>query len=214
VHAIYFYKDKQGNQPVLDYMRELARHDSKDSRIKLNKLNDYIELLSQQGTRAGQPYIKHLDAEIWELRPLRDRILFVAWLDGSFVLLHHFVKKTQKTPRREIEKAKRELQDLKERGEMKNSAIGSNWKDVRAELFTKEEILESDLRVAIMTELIEARREKGISQKKLEELSGVSQPVIARMETGKTSPQLDTVLKVLASLGKTLAVVPLEQEKV
>ena len=116
MHAIYFYKDKQGNQPVLDYMRELARHDSKDSRIKLNKLNDYIELLSQQGIRAGQPYIKHLDEEIWELRPLRDRILFVAWLDGSLVLLHHFVKKTQKTPRREIEKAKRELQDLKERG--------------------------------------------------------------------------------------------------
>ncbi len=116
VHAIYFYKDKHGNQPVLDYMRELARRDSKDSRIKLNKFNDYIELLSQQGTRAGQPYIKHLDEEIWELRPLRDRILFVAWLDGSFVLLHYFVKKTQKTPRREIEKAKRELQDLKERG--------------------------------------------------------------------------------------------------
>ena len=61
--------------------------------------------------------------------------------------------------------------------------------------------------------LKEARHEQGISQKKLEELSGVSQPVIARMETGKTSPQLDTVLKVLASLGKTLAVVPLEQEK-
>nr|WP_265333687.1 type II toxin-antitoxin system RelE/ParE family toxin [Streptococcus gordonii] len=116
VHAIYFYKDKHGNQPVLDYMRELARCDNKDSWIKLNKLNDYIELLSQHGTRAGQPYIKHLDAEIWELRPLRDRILLVAWLDGSFVLLHHFVKKTQKTPRREIEKAKRALQDLKERG--------------------------------------------------------------------------------------------------
>ena len=97
---------------------------------------------------------------------------------------------------------------------MKNSAIGSNWKEVRAELFTKEEILESDLRVAIMTELIEARHEKGISQKKLEELSGVSQPVIARMETGKTNPQLDTVLKVLASPGKTLVVVPLAQEKV
>lgn len=68
------------------------------------------------GFRAGQPYFKHLDAEIWDLRPLQDRILSVAWLDGSFVLLHHFVKKTQKTPRRGIEKAKRELQDLKERG--------------------------------------------------------------------------------------------------
>ena len=96
---------------------------------------------------------------------------------------------------------------------MENSAIGSNWKDVRSQLFTKEEILESDMRVTIMSELIEARHEQGISQKKLEELSGVSQPVIARMETGKTSPQLNTVLKVLASLGKTLAVVPLEQRK-
>ena len=57
--------------------------------------------------------MKHLEDEIWELRPLRDRILFVAWVDGSFVLLHHFVKKT---PRRKIEKAKRELKDLKERG--------------------------------------------------------------------------------------------------
>ncbi|VJH22727.1 transcriptional regulator [Streptococcus pneumoniae] len=64
-----------------------------------------------------------------------------------------------------------------------------------------------------MSELIEARYEQGISQKKLEEVSGIGQPVIARMETGKTSPQLDTVLKVLASLGKTLAVVRLEQGK-
>lgn len=96
---------------------------------------------------------------------------------------------------------------------MTNSAIGSNWKDIRKELFSQEEILESDMRVAIMSELIQARKKQGISQKKLEELSGVSQPVIARMETGKTSPQLDAVLKVLASLGKTLAVVPLEQEQ-
>ncbi|MDS5608954.1 helix-turn-helix transcriptional regulator [Streptococcus pneumoniae] len=69
------------------------------------------------------------------------------------------------------------------------------------------------MRVAIMSELIEARYEQGISQKKLEEVSGVSQPVIARMETGESSLQLDTVLKVLTSLGKTLAVVPLEQGK-
>ncbi|VMF43523.1 transcriptional regulator [Streptococcus pneumoniae] len=64
-----------------------------------------------------------------------------------------------------------------------------------------------------MSELIEARYEQGISQKKLEEVSGVSQPAIARMETGESSLQLDTVLKVLTSLGKTLAVVPLEQGK-
>ena len=59
---------------------------------------------------------------------------------------------------------------------------------------------------------IKARQEKGISQKKLEELSGVKQPVIARMEKGNTNPQLDTILKVLVPLGKTLAIVPLDNK--
>lgn len=78
------------------------------------------------------------------------------------------------------------------------------WEEVRNEIFTPEEIRESDLRVAIIGEMVKARQEKGISQKKLEELSGVKQPITARMETGKTSPRLDTVLKVLGALGKTL----------
>ena len=60
---------------------------------------------------------KHLEDEIWELRPLRDRILFAAWTGDGFVLLHHFMKQTQKTPRREIEQAKRELVDFKQRSE-------------------------------------------------------------------------------------------------
>ena len=93
-----------------------------------------------------------------------------------------------------------------------NPAIGSSWEEVEKELFTPEEIAASDLRVALIGELIKARREKGISQKKLEELSGVRQPIIARMEKGSTSPQLETILKVLAPLGKTLAVVPLESK--
>lgn len=93
----------------------------------------------------------------------------------------------------------------------KNSAIGRSWDEVRAELFTPEEIAESDLRVALIGELIKARQEKGLSQKKLEELSGVKQPIIARMEKGLTNPQLDTILKVLAPLGKTLAIVPLKK---
>lgn len=85
------------------------------------------------------------------------------------------------------------------------------WKDVRPEFYTAEEIKESNLRVAIIGELIKARQEKNISQRELEELSGVKQPIISRMEAGETSPQLDTILRVLAPLGKTLAVVPLEK---
>jgi ribosome-binding protein aMBF1 (putative translation factor) len=62
----------------------------------------------------------------------------------------------------------------------------------------------SALRGALTAELARARRELGISQKRLEALSGVRQPVIARMERGRTDPRLDTFLKALAPLGKTL----------
>ena len=93
-----------------------------------------------------------------------------------------------------------------------NPAIGRSWEDLQKELFTEEEIAQSNLRVALIGELISARHKQGISQKKLEELSGVRQQVIARMERGNTSPQIETVLKVLAPLGKTLAVVPLKNK--
>ena len=97
---------------------------------------------------------------------------------------------------------------------MSKTAIGSNWKDIRNDLFTQEEIAATDLRVAIISELIRARKELGISQKQLEELSGVKQPVIARIEVGKSIPQLDTLLKILGCLGKTLAIVPLSTSEV
>lgn len=92
-----------------------------------------------------------------------------------------------------------------------NPAIGQSWDEFEKEIFTPEEITASDLRVALIGELIKARNELGISQKELEALSGVKQPVIAKIESGKASPQLDTVMRVLYSLGKTLAIVPLEQ---
>ena len=91
-----------------------------------------------------------------------------------------------------------------------SNAVGGDALKYIDSFLTPEEIAESNLRVALIGELIKARQEKGLSQKKLEELSGVKQPVIARMEKGTTSPQLDTILKVLAPLGKALAIVPLD----
>ena len=116
MYNVFFYKDKHGNEPVLDYMNELDARTDKNSRITLQKIRDYIKVLQAQGIYAKEPYAKHLDGEIWELRPLRDRILFAAWDGTSFIILHHFMKKTQKTPQREIEHAKRNLADYRERG--------------------------------------------------------------------------------------------------
>jgi ribosome-binding protein aMBF1 (putative translation factor) len=93
------------------------------------------------------------------------------------------------------------------------SPRGNSWEEDREKLLTPEERAASELRISMMVELTKARTEKGISQKKLEELCGVKQPVIARMERGYTSPQLDTVLKVLAPLGKTLCIMDIAETR-
>ncbi len=115
MYEIIFYEDRNGNSPIRDYLNELALKNDGDSRINLNKINRYFSKLSQRGTRCGEKFVKHLEGEIWELRPTPNRLLFAAWVENSFVVLHHFRKDTQKTPRREIERAKKELADFRER---------------------------------------------------------------------------------------------------
>ena len=56
-----------------------------------------------------------LKGDIWELRPLDNRIMYAYWKDNTFVLLHYFNKKTKKTPKSEIQIAKNNLKDFLER---------------------------------------------------------------------------------------------------
>ena len=117
MYTINFYRDASGNEPIREYLESLAAKNDKDSRIKLNKIRDYMKILSEHGTRAGEPYMKHIGGELWELRPIRDRIFFFSWNGERFILLHHFVKKSQKTPQREIEQATRNMLDFIERSD-------------------------------------------------------------------------------------------------
>lgn len=61
--------------------------------------------------------MKYLGDDIWELRPIRDRILFSYYKYNTFILLTIFMKDTQKTPQKEIEKAKSYLEDFISRSE-------------------------------------------------------------------------------------------------
>lgn len=115
MYRIIFYENRRGENPVLEYIEKLALRDDKNSRIKFDNVMDCIDQLRENGTRAPEKFVKHVRGEIWELRPLRDRILFAAWVGDSFVLLHQFLKDTPKTPVAEIEKAERELEDFKAR---------------------------------------------------------------------------------------------------
>ena len=96
MYKIIFYVDRHGKSMLLDYISELESNKSKDSRIKLAKIREYVKLLAVNGTYLPENYVKHLEGEIWELRPINNRILFAGWMDDAFVLLHSFVKKNSK----------------------------------------------------------------------------------------------------------------------
>ena len=112
MYEIIFCRDKKRENEVEEYLKELQRRNDKDSRIKTNKIIGYINLLSKHGINLGEPYIKHLKKDIWELRPIRDRILFAYLKNNKIVILTIFIKQTQKTPEREIERAEKYLRDF------------------------------------------------------------------------------------------------------
>jgi len=117
MYEVKFYRDKNGKSEIIDYLDDLKvkNETSKNERVNRDKILAYIGALEQYGTRIGQPIVKHIDGSIWELRPLANRIFFFYWKDNKFVLLHHFIKKTQKTPTREIETARAKVKDFIER---------------------------------------------------------------------------------------------------
>lgn len=62
----------------------------------------------------------------------------------------------------------------------------------------------------MISKLIEARESKGLSQRELAEISGIKQPAIARLENMRSTPQINTLFRLLAPLGYTLSIVPIE----
>jgi phage-related protein len=119
MYEVITYKDNAGRDEISDYMQELFKKSehSKIDRIKLDKIVQYLLYLEKMGTRIGAPFVKHIEGDIWELRPTDDRIFFFYWKNKTFVLLHHFKKMTQKTPKKEIEQAKRNMQNFLKRGD-------------------------------------------------------------------------------------------------
>ena len=85
------------------------------------------------------------------------------------------------------------------------------WEEVEKELFTPEEIAIAKFRASIICQLVDARNSKKISQRQLEKLCGVKQPIISRIEQGLAVPRLDTILKILLSLGKTIEIKDLDK---
>lgn len=119
MYTVEFYETQDGECQVWDFLEGLRikAASNKDARIQHKQASLYIELLQQNGTHMNENITKHLEDGIWELRPGNNRVFYFFFQDNIFVLLHQFRKKSQKTPKREIEKAKRERDDYLSRKE-------------------------------------------------------------------------------------------------
>lgn len=74
------------------------------------------------------------------------------------------------------------------------------------EYVSQEEREQINFQVDLIGKVIEARESQGLSQRDLAELSGIKQPAIARMESMKSIPKIDTLFKILAPLGYTISI--------
>ena len=107
---VVFYEDENGRSEVGELLNDLAQRAAtdKNARIQLKQLMYYIELLQNNGTRLPESITKHITEDIWELRSGDNRVFYFYYQNHTFVLLHYFRKKSQKTPQREIDAAKME----------------------------------------------------------------------------------------------------------
>ncbi len=114
MYEINYYEDNRGRRPVEEFIDGLS------PKMKA-KVFGRLELLEEHGPALGMPFSRHLDDGIFELRTVQGndttRILYFFVVGNEIVLTHGFVKKTQKTPAWEIERAKRIREDWRSRNE-------------------------------------------------------------------------------------------------
>jgi len=106
--SVRFFATEAGSEPVREWLKGLSAHDRKT-------IGEDIKTV-QFGWPLGMPLVAHLEGDIWEVRIKLDnriaRVLFV--MDKhTMILLHGFIKKSQKTPKPEIDLAKQRLKALR-----------------------------------------------------------------------------------------------------
>lgn len=101
--VVGFYEKEDGSSPVEDFLNSL------DNGMR-SKLLMILKVLQEKGNQLREPYSKHLDDGIFEIRGKVgsdiSRVLYFFYYGGKIILTNGFIKKTQKTPVAEIKKAK------------------------------------------------------------------------------------------------------------
>jgi phage-related protein len=108
VLRVVFYRTEAGNEPVRQWLKSLEREDRKIIGRDIKT--------AQYGWPLGMPLIRKLEPDLWEVRSRIGhgiaRTIFSVG-EGTMVLLHGFVKKSQKTPSEDLRTARQRLADLR-----------------------------------------------------------------------------------------------------
>ncbi len=109
---IIFYEKENGDCPVQEFLSSL------DLKMQA-KMIGLLEILEDKGNMLREPYSKHLDDGIFEIRCKVGnnitRVMYFFYHKGKIILTNGFVKKTQKIPKKEIELARERRKDFVER---------------------------------------------------------------------------------------------------
>lgn len=107
--TIEYYEKEDGSLPAEDYILSV-----KDKKLKAKIFHD-LEILELEGNQLRRPTSSHLEDGIFELRTIQGnniaRVLYFFYIDKKIILTNGFTKKTQKTPRKEIDLAKKYRDD-------------------------------------------------------------------------------------------------------
>ncbi|MBQ8475469.1 helix-turn-helix transcriptional regulator [bacterium] len=91
-----------------------------------------------------------------------------------------------------------------------NKKQPKDWETFKNSLnLSQEELYEIELKIELMGKIIAIRKELGLTQAEFADKCNIKQEYLARLERSKTTPQIDTLLKILVPLGYKLDIVPL-----
>lgn len=152
----------------------------------------------------SEPYSKPLGDGIFEIRAKQGnnitRTLYFFYDGKQIILTNGFVKKTQKTPSAEIQRAKKyRAEYLRLKGDYQWVISESTWKSSYKIQILKQNGMRWNQSISIMQAVIDARKEYGLTQQQLAERTGISQADISKLENGNANPSLKTLQRLASA---------------
>lgn len=124
MHIVKLYSTPAGSRPLYKFISELTKKHKDDNILKIKLMLEEFEKYGFELNKKYPNSIKFIRDDIYELRPTPSRVFFFHHTNGEFILLHGFEKKTNTTPKNEIELAEKEKNDYIKR--WKNGEINNN----------------------------------------------------------------------------------------